>query len=192
MSSISATVEIASSGALEGPCHPDAPRKIGEFSVWARVERRDLRIKRHAADWASSQTFVSNLGMRRAYPNYSGRGGWFGQQRVAKIGFRSCDKFASSACAAKMITVAIMICVMPGLRRVTSQRKSTARLSNGRIRRGAIMCPLHGARFNLADGRCIGAAYPSVRQFDLRVVDGSAEVLVPTAPPGMQETPVPF
>jgi nitrite reductase/ring-hydroxylating ferredoxin subunit len=67
-----------------------------------------------------------------------------------------------------------------------------ARLSTGRIRRGAVMCPLHGARFDLADGRCIGAAYPALRQFELRVVDGCAEVLVPTTPPGMQETPVPF
>jgi nitrite reductase/ring-hydroxylating ferredoxin subunit len=67
-----------------------------------------------------------------------------------------------------------------------------ARLSTGRIRRGAIMCPLHGARFDLADGRCIGATYPALRQFELRVVDGSVEVLVPAAPPGMQETPVSF
>jgi nitrite reductase/ring-hydroxylating ferredoxin subunit len=67
-----------------------------------------------------------------------------------------------------------------------------ARLSTGRIRRGAIMCPLHGARFDLADGRCIGAAYPALRQFDLRVVEGAVEVLVPNAPPGMQETPVSF
>jgi len=67
-----------------------------------------------------------------------------------------------------------------------------ARLSTGRIRRGAIMCPLHGARFDLADGRCIGAAYPALRQFELRVVDGFVDVLVPTARPGMQETPVSF
>ncbi len=67
-----------------------------------------------------------------------------------------------------------------------------SRLSTGRIRRGAIMCPLHGARFDLADGHCIGAAYPPLRRFELRVVDGMAEVLVPHAPPGMQETPVSF
>ncbi|WP_320076701.1 Rieske (2Fe-2S) protein [Novosphingobium ovatum] len=67
---------------------------------------------------------------------------------------------------------------------------AAAKLSTGRIRRGALMCPLHGARFELADGRCIGGAYPNLRAFELRVVDGMVEVLVPDAPPGMDETPV--
>lgn len=67
---------------------------------------------------------------------------------------------------------------------------AASRLSTGRIRRGAIMCPLHGARFDLADGRCIGGAYPAVRQFALRVVDGMVEVEVPNRTPGMDETPV--
>jgi nitrite reductase/ring-hydroxylating ferredoxin subunit len=67
---------------------------------------------------------------------------------------------------------------------------AASRLSTGRIRRGAIMCPLHGARFDLADGRCIGGAYPAVRQFGLRVVDGMVEVEIPTRAPGMDETPV--
>ena len=67
---------------------------------------------------------------------------------------------------------------------------AASRLSSGRIRRGAIMCPLHGARFDLAAGRCIGGAYPAVRQFALRVVDGMVEVAVPARPPGMVDTPV--
>lgn len=69
---------------------------------------------------------------------------------------------------------------------------AASRLSTGRIRRGAIMCPLHGARFDLADGRCVGGAYPPVRQFALRVVDGVVEVEVPARPPGMDETPAPL
>ena len=60
----------------------------------------------------------------------------------------------------------------------------------GRIRRGALMCPLHGARFELADGRCIGGAYPALRQFPVREAAGVVEVAVPTTPPGMDETPV--
>lgn len=67
---------------------------------------------------------------------------------------------------------------------------AAARLSGGRIRRGALMCPLHGARFDLADGRCIGGAYPALRRFELRVVDGTVEVAVPQTPPAMDETPV--
>jgi anthranilate 1,2-dioxygenase ferredoxin component len=65
-----------------------------------------------------------------------------------------------------------------------------AKLSPGRIRRGAVMCPLHGARFEVATGRCIGAAYADLRRFDLRVTEGTIEVAVPADPPGPQERPV--
>lgn len=66
---------------------------------------------------------------------------------------------------------------------------AAARLSTGRIRRGMVMCPLHGARFTLADGACVGGAYPALRRFALRSVDGRLEVAVPIAPPGWDETP---
>lgn len=64
-----------------------------------------------------------------------------------------------------------------------------ARLSPGRVRRGAIMCPLHGARFEVGTGRCIGGAYADLRRFDLRIADGIIEVAVPTAAPGPNERP---
>jgi nitrite reductase/ring-hydroxylating ferredoxin subunit len=65
-----------------------------------------------------------------------------------------------------------------------------ALLSGGRLRRGAIMCPLHGARFDLASGKCLGGAYPDLRVFDLRVVDGMIEVSLPDSPPGPAELPI--
>lgn len=65
-----------------------------------------------------------------------------------------------------------------------------ALLSPGRIRRGAVMCPLHGARFEMATGRCIGAAYRDLRTFPVRVENGTIEVCVPDAAPGMDELPV--
>lgn len=66
-----------------------------------------------------------------------------------------------------------------------------ALLSGGRIRRGAVMCPLHGARFEVATGRCIGAAYRDLRTFPIRVADGGMiEIAVPDTPPGMDELPV--
>ena len=65
-----------------------------------------------------------------------------------------------------------------------------ALLSTGRVRRGAIMCPLHGARFEVATGRCIGGAYADLRRFETRVVDGTIEVAVPTSAPGPNERPV--
>lgn len=63
-------------------------------------------------------------------------------------------------------------------------------LSTGKVRRGAIMCPLHGARFEVATGRCIGGAYADLRRFPVRVENGTIEVAVPDVPPGPDERPV--
>jgi anthranilate 1,2-dioxygenase ferredoxin subunit len=63
-------------------------------------------------------------------------------------------------------------------------------LSGGRIRRGAVMCPLHGARFEVASGKCIGGMYRDLRLFSLRVASGIIEVAVPDTPPGIDELPV--
>lgn len=63
-------------------------------------------------------------------------------------------------------------------------------LSGGRIRRGVVMCPLHGTRFELGTGRCIGGAYRDLRVFPLRVVDGKIEVSVPESAPGPSERPI--
>lgn len=65
-----------------------------------------------------------------------------------------------------------------------------ALLSTGRIRRGAVMCPLHGARFEMANGRCIGGAYKDLRSFAVRVEGGQIEVCVPDEQPSMEELPV--
>ncbi len=65
-----------------------------------------------------------------------------------------------------------------------------ALVSGGRVRRGAIMCPLHGARFDVATGRCLGGAYPDLRRFPLRVENGMIEVALPNHAPGPDERPV--
>jgi len=65
-----------------------------------------------------------------------------------------------------------------------------ALLSGGRIRRGAVMCPLHGARFELASGQCIGGTYVDLRMFPLRVEGGMIEICLPDSPPGITELPV--
>jgi anthranilate 1,2-dioxygenase ferredoxin component len=67
---------------------------------------------------------------------------------------------------------------------------AAARLSGGRIRRGAVLCPLHGARFDLASGSCLGGAHAALRRFDVRDIDGIVEIAVPATPPGMDELPV--
>lgn len=63
-------------------------------------------------------------------------------------------------------------------------------LSTGRLRHGAIMCPLHGARFDLASGRCIGGTYRAVRSFAVRTAGDWLEIAVPAAPPGPSEAPL--
>ncbi|WP_298285400.1 Rieske (2Fe-2S) protein [Novosphingobium sp.] len=65
-----------------------------------------------------------------------------------------------------------------------------ALLSPGRVRRGAVMCPLHGARFEMNGGKCIGGAYKDLRSFPVRIEGGVIEVCVPDAAPGMDELPV--
>jgi anthranilate 1,2-dioxygenase ferredoxin component len=67
-----------------------------------------------------------------------------------------------------------------------------ALISNGRIRRGMIMCPLHGARFEVATGACVGGAYRDLRTFELRLTDGMIEVCIPDTAPGMEDLPVAF
>jgi anthranilate 1,2-dioxygenase ferredoxin component len=67
---------------------------------------------------------------------------------------------------------------------------ASSRLSGGRIRRGAVMCPLHGARFDLASGKCLGAAHPDLRSHAVRIVEGMIEVGVPASVPGVEDIPV--
>jgi|TARA_R100000049_G_C1939552_1_gene83581 3-phenylpropionate/trans-cinnamate dioxygenase ferredoxin subunit len=62
-------------------------------------------------------------------------------------------------------------------------------LSTGRVRRGTIMCPLHGARFDARTGSCIGGAYPALRKFDTRESEGMLEVELPDQPPEIGERP---
>jgi 3-phenylpropionate/trans-cinnamate dioxygenase ferredoxin subunit len=49
----------------------------------------------------------------------------------------------------------------------------------GRMRGYRIMCPLHGATFDIRDGSCTGLpATKAIRSFPLRVVDGMIEVAI--------------
>ncbi len=76
------------------------------------------------------------------------------------------------------------------INRCTHQAASFA--PDGRVRRGAIMCPLHGARFKLEDGSCMGAVdYKPLMRFELREdAQGWIEVAVPDEAPGPEHLPV--
>ena len=60
---------------------------------------------------------------------------------------------------------------------------ANAELAGGRVRHGKIICPLHGARFDLATGRCVGDAYPPLKVFQTRVRESFVEVALPGPSP---------
>ncbi|HEX8445757.1 MAG TPA: Rieske (2Fe-2S) protein [Sphingomonas sp.] len=86
----------------------------------------------------------------------------------------------------------VLLALVDGQIRATIDRcpHAASDLGSGRIRRGAILCPLHGARFDLATGKCIGGSYAPLLLFDTRVVGGWVEVAVPDAAPGFEHLPV--
>ena len=59
-----------------------------------------------------------------------------------------------------------------------------ARMCEGRLRATRLVCPLHGASFDVRDGRVLGppATIP-LATYQVRVVDGTVEVAVSPAPP---------
>ena len=65
-----------------------------------------------------------------------------------------------------------------------------AALGGGRVRRGNIQCPKHGAMFNLTDGHCIGGAYLALRVFAVSEEDGTVIVEVPDRAPTVDDLPV--
>lgn len=58
-----------------------------------------------------------------------------------------------------------------------------ARLSEGRLRATRLVCPLHGATFDIRDGRVLGPpAEVPLPTHEVRIVDGAIEIAVgPTA-----------
>jgi nitrite reductase/ring-hydroxylating ferredoxin subunit len=57
-----------------------------------------------------------------------------------------------------------------------------ARMCEGRLRAARLVCPLHGASFDIRDGRVLGPpAVIPLATHQVRVVDGTIEVSVSTA-----------
>jgi nitrite reductase/ring-hydroxylating ferredoxin subunit len=86
----------------------------------------------------------------------------------------------------------VLVCRADGALHALANRCTHAAspLTEGRVRRGAIMCPLHGARFELASGRCLGGPYAALRRFPVREVDGMLVVTVPATAPPPEHLPV--
>ena len=61
---------------------------------------------------------------------------------------------------------------------------ANSEMVGGRIRRGAISCPLHGALFKLDSGENVGAQYKPLRVFPVRIENDIVEIAIPDeAPP---------
>jgi 3-phenylpropionate/trans-cinnamate dioxygenase ferredoxin subunit len=59
-----------------------------------------------------------------------------------------------------------------------------ARMCEGRLRATRLVCPLHGASFDIRDGKVLGPpAVVPLPTFQVRVIDGTIEVAL-TPPPG--------
>src|SRR6059058_1819711 len=69
----------------------------------------------------------------------------------------------------------ILVCLSAGAPYAVINRCTHADspLAGGRVRRGAIICPTHGAIFKLASGECVGASpYAPLKVFEARITDG--------------------
>ncbi len=56
-----------------------------------------------------------------------------------------------------------------------------ARLCEGRLRATRLVCPLHGASFDIRDGRVLGPpAEVPLPTYAVRIVEGTIEVALPT------------
>ncbi|MCC5888878.1 MAG: Rieske 2Fe-2S domain-containing protein [Gammaproteobacteria bacterium] len=61
---------------------------------------------------------------------------------------------------------------------------ATARLDSGEVDGCHIICPLHGARFDIRNGACAGPpASQPIRSFPARINGEDVEVAVPEKPP---------
>jgi 3-phenylpropionate/trans-cinnamate dioxygenase ferredoxin subunit len=69
---------------------------------------------------------------------------------------------------------------------------AAAPLDDARVRRDFLICPLHGAQFDLATGKCrsVGSGYVPIRTFAVRVADGMIAVQVPDTQPKVDDLPI--
>jgi 3-phenylpropionate/trans-cinnamate dioxygenase ferredoxin component len=88
--------------------------------------------------------------------------------------------------AVRVDGVDVLLCRIDGRFYAVANRCSHAQqaLHTGRLRGFEIMCPLHGARFDVRDGRCLAApATVPIRTFPVHVESGRVNVSVEGAEP---------
>jgi len=83
----------------------------------------------------------------------------------------------------KVEGVDVLLCRVADRYYAISNRCSHANqpLTEGKLRGFAISCPLHGARFDVRDGKCMGG--PAIRSIEtFRVLQNGDEIIVSTSP----------
>ena len=98
--------------------------------------------------------------------------------RAAQIG----DLSEGAGHAVQINGVPVFLCVSQGEPRALLNRCTHmgTPLTGGRIKRGAIVCPDHGAIFDLTSGKCAGGfGYIPLTVLPSRIVDGWLEVALP-------------
>lgn len=94
---------------------------------------------------------------------------------------KSADLGERQLCAFEVESVPVLIVRSDGalVAVVDACPHQQALLSSGRLRGRTIMCPLHGARFDLKTGECVGGAYPGLKTLAIREADGEVSVKIP-------------
>jgi anthranilate 1,2-dioxygenase ferredoxin subunit len=94
--------------------------------------------------------------------------------------------------ATVMEELPVLICRIDGAVFAVINRctHAASTLDGGRIRRGSISCPLHGARFDLKTGASIGGLYAPLQTFATRLAGATIEVEIPDAPTGEALRPI--
>ena len=93
----------------EHEADPEAARHVGEFRIGRRVEARDLRLQRHAADRAASRADLADLRMHRAGVDRAFRHGGLRLAVFLEISDGIGGEFGSAAGRAEMEGLAAII-----------------------------------------------------------------------------------
>ena len=93
----------------EHEADPEAARHVGEFRIGRRIEARDLRLQRHAADRAASRADLADLRMHRAGVDRAFRHGGLRPAVFLEIGVGIGGEFGAAAGRAEMKGLAAVI-----------------------------------------------------------------------------------
>jgi hypothetical protein len=117
-------------GQRKHEANPEPARHVSEFRIGRRIEARDLRLQRHAADRAASGADLADLGMHRAGVDRAFRHRGFRPAVLFQIGDGIGGEFGAAAGRAEMEGLALVLETMLAGRGVHSHAAN--RIVHGR------------------------------------------------------------